>query len=115
MGRRLLGYPAWRASPRRRSSCCNGPFEIAVRAVVVADEPEAVCADGDRGVAADVARRVDGGDRSRTAGGVVAVGHLEVAVRAVVVADEPPAVRADGDRGTPPDGAGAVERHERRR
>src|SRR6266542_2986833 len=80
-----------------------GDLEVAVGAVAVADEPQAVGADGDRGVVADAARAVERRQRCRAAGGVAAVGYLEVGAGGVEVADEPQAVGADGDRGVPAD------------
>ena len=47
-----------------------GHLEVAVGAVVVADEAEAVRADRDRGVRADVARAVERGEGGAGAGGV---------------------------------------------
>ena len=87
-----------------------GHLEVAVGGVVVADEAEAVGADRDRGVPADVARAVERGEGGARAGGVRAVGHLEVAVGDVVVADEAEAVRADRHGGVLADVARAVER-----
>jgi hypothetical protein len=76
---------------------------------MVADEPQAVGADGDRGIGTDVAHTVQGGDCSAGAGRVRAVGHLEVVVGTVVVADEPQAVGADGSRGIGTDVVRAVQ------
>jgi len=67
-----------------------GRLEVAVAEVVIADEPQAVGADGDRGVQADEAGAVEGCERRRDAGEVDAVGDLEGAVGDVVVADEWP-------------------------
>jgi len=65
-----------------------GHLELVVGVVVVADEAEAVGADGDGGVVADVTHAVEGDGGGAGAGGIGAVCHLEVEVGFVAVADE---------------------------
>ena len=77
-------------------------LQVGVAEVVVADEREAVGADGDRRVGPDVADGVDGGGRDLGARGSGAARHLEVVVGVVAVADEREAVGADGDRRVAP-------------
>src|SRR5690606_7951671 len=79
--------------------------------IVVADEAEAVGADGHRRVPPDLAGAVKGGGGRRGAGDIVTVGDLQIEVADnIEVADEPEAVGADGHRRELADVSGAVDR-----
>ena len=73
-------------------------LQVAVGGIVVADQAQAVGANGDRGVLTDNAGDVQGGGVALVQVDVVAVRHLQVAVGGVVVADHAQAVGADRDR-----------------
>ena len=72
-----------------------GHLEVAVGRVVVADQGQAVGADGHGAVLADIASAVHGGEGRGGTGRVGAVGYFEVAAGRVVITDEAQAVGAD--------------------
>ena len=84
-------------------------LESAVGRVVVADEAQAVGADGHGGVLTDIACVVQGGKDRGSAGLVGTVGHLETAVGHVVIADETQAVGPDGQGGVLADVTEAIQ------
>lgn len=72
--------------------------QIPVRDVKVADEAEAVSADGDGGEPTDIVLAGKSCDPGRATVNIVAMGHLEVALRDVVIADQAQAISSDRDR-----------------
>src|SRR5437763_402951 len=85
-------------------------LQVAVGAVVVADQAQPVGANRDGGAAADITGAVERGGAGAGARQVGAVGHLQVVVGAVGVADQAQPVGADRDGATAADSTGAVER-----
>src|SRR2546425_279395 len=83
---------------------------MTVGAAEVTDQAQAIRANGERNVSADVARIVNPRHDGPSAGDVQAVGDHEFHVVGIHEADQGEAVRADRNRGEPPSAMLAVKR-----